>query len=46
MRNISDEVCRGNQNTFNVGKTVSKNRVVYEIMWTNMVETERPQVAI
>jgi hypothetical protein len=26
--------------------TFSDNRIVYEIMWKNMVETDRPQMAI
>ena len=42
MRNISDRICRENQNThFYVQSFFSENRAVYEIMWRNMVETDR-----
>jgi hypothetical protein len=46
MRNVSDKSCRENQNTFQVQKLLSENRSVYEIMPKNMVETDRPQMAI
>ena len=37
MRNVSDKSCRENPN-------FSENGAVYEIMWKNGVEPERPQV--
>ena len=47
MRNVSDKSCRENRNThFMFNSTFSKNRAVYEIMSTNMVEPERPQMTL
>jgi len=48
MRNVSGKICRGNQNTLlcSVTSPPPKNRVVYEIMWKNMLETDRPQMTI
>ena len=47
IRSISDEGCRENQNThFMFNNFFSENRVVYEIMWKNAVEPERPQMTI
>jgi hypothetical protein len=52
MRNISDKICRENQNThftfncFSSPPPSPENRAVYEIMWKNMVDPERPQMAI
>jgi len=46
MRNVSDKSRRENQNTRFMFKNVSffkKNRAVYEIMWKNTVQTDRPQ---
>ena len=48
MRNVSDKRCRENQNTplvFN-NSFLPENRAVYEIMWINMIEPDRPQMAI
>jgi hypothetical protein len=47
MRNVSDKSCRENKNThlmFN--NFFFLNRAVYEIMWKNIVERDRPQVKI
>ena len=46
MRNVSDKICRENQNTHFVFNTLffPENRVVYEIMWENVVEPSRPQI--
>ena len=47
MRNISDKRCRENQNTHYIPKLPpSENRVVYEIMWKNIVQPDRPQMKI
>jgi len=46
MRNFSDKSCRENQNThFFFNKSFSKNHAVYEIMWKNIVQPDRPQMA-
>jgi len=43
MRNVSDIICRGNQNThFVFSNLFLGNRTVYEIMWKNIVEQGRP----
>ena len=46
MKNISDKCCRENLNTFYIQRRFYKNRAVYEIMWKNIVEPERPQMTI
>ena len=47
MKNVSDKSCRVNENTFFCVKFFFlKNRAVYEIMWKNTVEPDRPQVTI
>jgi hypothetical protein len=46
MRTVSDKCCRENQNTFCAQNPFPESRVVYEIMWKNMVEPDRPQMAI
>ena len=49
MRNVSEEIYRRNQNTpstFNIVFPPLENRAVYEIMCKNIVERDRPQVAI
>jgi hypothetical protein len=46
MRNVLDGGCGENQNTFYVSITFSKNGAVYEIVWKNMVEPDRPQMTI
>jgi hypothetical protein len=46
MRNFSDKSCRENQNThFMLSNFFSENPAVYEIMWKNIVEPDRPQMA-
>jgi hypothetical protein len=41
------KVVRENQNTFCVFNNIlPENRAVYEIMWKNVVEPDRPQMAI
>jgi len=50
MRNVSDKSCRGNQNTrFGFSKLAPPSRQVVpfmRLMWKNIVEPERSQVAI
>jgi hypothetical protein len=47
MRNISDKSCRENQSThFMFNNFFPENRAVYEIMWKNMVQRDRPQMTI
>jgi hypothetical protein len=47
MRNVSEERCRGNQNTFFMFNTFSPtNRAVYEIMWKNMIQPDTPQMTV
>jgi len=49
MRNVSDKSCTENQNTHFVFINFfspPENRAVYEIMWKNIVERGRPQMAI
>ena len=45
MRNVSNISYRENQNTyFNFNNFFSENRVVYDIMWKNTVDPDRPQI--
>ena len=45
MRNISDKNCRECHNTdFMVNIFFSENRPVYEVMWKNNVDSDRPQM--
>ena len=53
MRNISCKSCRGNQNTHFMFDhsplplpPPSENHAVYETMWKNIVEADRPQMTI
>ena len=46
MRNVLDESCRENQNTFLCSVTFFENRTVYEIIWKIIVEPENPQMTI
>jgi hypothetical protein len=47
MRNVSDNICRENQNThFVLSKFFFENRRVCEIMWKNIVERGRPQMTV
>jgi len=47
MRNIPDKLLERNQNThFLFNKLFPENRTVYEIMWKNIVEIDRPRVTI
>ena len=48
MRNDSDKSCTENQNTHFVFNNFFffENLAVYEIMWKNMVQPDRPQMTI
>ena len=45
MRNVSDKNCSENENTLFVFNNFffSENRTVFEIMWENIVDPERPR---
>jgi hypothetical protein len=43
MRNVSDKICRENQNTHFMFRTFSRKLGLYEIMWKN-TEPDRPQI--
>jgi len=46
MKSVSDKHCIDNQNT-NFGFNIfSQNLPVYEVIWKNMVEMNRPQMII
>jgi len=43
MRNVSDKICREDQNTnFKSITSFSENRSVYQIMWVNLIQPDRP----
>ena len=47
MRNVPHRRCTENQNThFVFSNFFPQNRTIYEIMWKNIVERGRPQMAI
>jgi hypothetical protein len=47
MKNVSDKCCGETLNThFILNDVFIKNRAVYEIIWKNTVERERPQMTI
>jgi hypothetical protein len=46
MRNILDKIYLKNQNSFDIQLLIAENRAVYEIWWKNIVQSERPQLAI
>jgi hypothetical protein len=47
MRNVSHKVFRDNQNThFVFDNFFFENRAIYEIMWENMIERDRPKMTI
>jgi hypothetical protein len=46
MRNVSDNCCRENQNTFYVEQRFFRKSAIHEVMWKNMVKQERPQMTI
>jgi hypothetical protein len=46
MRNYSDKSCGENQNRHFVFNPPPETRAVYEIMWKNVVESDRPKMTI
>jgi hypothetical protein len=46
MINVSDKSYREDQNTSYFQLRFSESRAVYEVMWKNMVEPDRPQMTI
>jgi hypothetical protein len=46
MRNISGKSCREYQGTFLIQQVFLENRVVYEIMWKNVVESDRSPISV
>jgi len=47
MRDVSDKICRENQNTyFMYNISFCENCAVYEIMWKSLEEPGRPQMTI
>jgi hypothetical protein len=46
MKNVSDKPCRENQNTQFIFDYFFENRTVYEIMWKNVVEPDRPRMTV
>jgi hypothetical protein len=42
MRNVSDRSYRESGNTHFIFSNFFKNHAVYEIMWKNLVELDRP----
>jgi hypothetical protein len=42
MRNVSNKSCRENQNTYFMFRSVSENRVIYEVMSKNSAKQETP----
>jgi hypothetical protein len=45
MRNVSDKSCREIQKHFYLQRPFSENRVVYEIMWTNIADSGKLHTA-
>jgi hypothetical protein len=45
LKNVTNKICRENQNKYFV-LTFSENSLVYAIMWKNMTQLDRPQMAI
>ena len=48
MRHVADKRCKGNQNTYLYAISIFffENRAVYEIMWKNVLQPDRPQVTL
>jgi len=46
MRNVSDKFVEKIQTYIYIQYPFSENRAVYEIMWKNIAEADRPQVTI
>ena len=48
MKNVSDKRCTENQNTIFYSEIFfpPENRVIYELMWKNIVATGKPQTTV
>ena len=46
MRNVSDKTFGENQNAPLCSVTFSENGVVYKVMWTNIIEPDKPHKTI
>jgi len=47
IRNVSEKLWRKSKHMFMFNNFFfSKNHAVYEIMWENRIETDRPQMAV
>ena len=46
MRNIPDKFVEKSKDAFYVQYFFFENRTVYEIMWKNIVQPDRPQMTI
>jgi hypothetical protein len=46
MKSVSDKSCSENQNKFYDQENIYENLVVYKIIWKNLVEPDRPQMAL
>jgi len=45
MKNVAEKkICRENQDTRFITNDFFENRAVYEIMWKNIVQPDRPQM--
>jgi hypothetical protein len=46
MRKVADKICAENQNIHLMFNNFFENRAVYEIMWKNIIEPDRPKMTI
>jgi len=46
MRNISEKICKENQNKFYIQQLFPQNCVIYEKTWKNLVQPDRPQMSM
>jgi hypothetical protein len=46
MKHFLDKICKGNQNNNYVFKFFPENYVCYEVIWKNVVEPDRPHMAL
>ena len=46
LRYVAEKSCRENKNRHFMFKNFFENRAVYEIMWKNIIEPDRPQMTI
>jgi hypothetical protein len=46
MKDVSDKRCRETRNTFYVQYMFPENYAAYEIMWKNIVQSDRPHTTV